>query len=197
MKRRFFRILAGFSLLLCVALAVLWVRSVGHLAYRYWIRPELSIHFLERDGVMGFIVARDSGLRSPVSGTNQLYGWFSERHAILPNLDRASGIDPSFNRWGFGFHLLRTVGHPPAGLWRFGGRRVWIIFSPYWLPVLLSAILPCVVFVQMLRQRRRKRTGLCPCCGYDLRASPGRCPECGNTKTLVNNGVRLKRTYEQ
>jgi hypothetical protein len=56
------------------------------------------------------------------------------------------------------------------------------VIVPYWLLSLLFALAP-VWWANAWRHRRREvqrqRKGLCPACGYDLRASPERCPECG------------------
>ena len=58
------------------------------------------------------------------------------------------------------------------------GRRLWL---PYWLPAAITALLPAYRAASLLRRRRRKRLTLCPTCGYDLRMTPDRCPECGAT----------------
>jgi hypothetical protein len=52
---------------------------------------------------------------------------------------------------------------------------------PHWFVALVLAVLPAVVAATRLaaRRRRRQRTDVCANCGYDLRASPERCPECG------------------
>jgi hypothetical protein len=53
---------------------------------------------------------------------------------------------------------------------------------PYWTLALATAALPAArLFAAAKGTRRRMRSarGLCSTCGYDLRASPGRCPECG------------------
>ena len=73
--------------------------------------------------------------------------------------------------WTFGNGLLmasrdnRIVGSMP----------IHLIAIPFSLPALAWAIIACG------REQRRKLivAGRCAACGYDLRASTERCPECG------------------
>ena len=63
--------------------------------------------------------------------------------------------------------------------YRADTRRIQFIL-PLWIPPLL--FLALVLFlnaIPSLRRRKRKKLGLCLKCGYDLRASKDRCPECG------------------
>ena len=81
---------------------------------------------------------------------------------------------------------LQAADAPTKGKDRFGFR--WFtgdaqnspfVALPYWALLLLSAAAPVARGVVWYRGRRRRRVGLCPSCGYDLRATPDRCPECG------------------
>ena len=51
--------------------------------------------------------------------------------------------------------------------------------APSWFLLMATATLPTVWVVKTVRRRRRLGEGRCRTCGYDLRATPERCPECG------------------
>ncbi len=70
----------------------------------------------------------------------------------------------------------------PADILGFSFRRATIggiASAPYWLFALAFAIAPALWYWTARRKFRRAAAGLCPRCGYDLRATPTRCPECG------------------
>jgi hypothetical protein len=59
-----------------------------------------------------------------------------------------------------------------------GGARKLLFVVGYFL----LAVSLCLIFLARRathRVNRRLAGGLCPNCGYDLRASKDRCPECG------------------
>jgi hypothetical protein len=84
-----------------------------------------------------------------------------------------------YGRLGFGYD-------PNARLDNTGGRMVRVYF-PFWALTLVSLIAPTMAAIGYCRSRRRRRQGMCPRCGYDLRATPERCPECGAVPKPPNN----------
>jgi hypothetical protein len=66
------------------------------------------------------------------------------------------------------------------------GSHYWFcqITLPGWFVALTLGAGGFVLSRKPLRLRRAERDGLCMQCGYDLRGSPERCPECGAIPTL-------------
>ncbi|HEX4794366.1 MAG TPA: hypothetical protein VH370_11270 [Humisphaera sp.] len=63
----------------------------------------------------------------------------------------------------------------------FSGARRWSLVFPIWPALLLSGLLAfCGLFSPATRQWRKLKQR-CIVCGYDLRQTPEKCPECGAT----------------
>jgi hypothetical protein len=55
------------------------------------------------------------------------------------------------------------------------------ISAPFWFLTPLFGGIASIPLWRAIRRRRRRKMGRCVECGYDLRATPDRCPECGAT----------------
>jgi hypothetical protein len=68
----------------------------------------------------------------------------------------------------------------PSGYgWNRGADGTLCIAAPSWIPPIPFAACGVMLWVRHRARCRRASAGLCTTCGYDLRATPDRCPECG------------------
>jgi hypothetical protein len=75
-------------------------------------------------------------------------------------------------RWGLGDYSYQLLGQHGEG-----SRTKLAV--PWWLLAGGASVLPGCRTSATLRRPRSRRVGSCAGCGYDLRATPDKCPECG------------------
>ncbi len=96
--------------------------------------------------------------------------------------DSAPVADFEFFGPGFavhGFQSFETLWLPRCSSSPSGSMQYLSIRIPLWIPTVLFTLILWFSSVPFRRRRKRKKLGLCLKCGYDLRGSKERCPECG------------------
>jgi hypothetical protein len=97
---------------------------------------------------------------------------FYERGSQLPPTIQRSFAGFSVNRTGWGDMNRRKLGS-------------MVNVSARYESLMVVTALPLIVVIVMRLLRRRTQSGCCASCGYDLRATPDRCPECGTVPAKV------------
>ena len=182
MLRRLFTLASALSLVLCIGVVALWVRS-------YWTEDELLYQTHTPGGLLWQV--------SSIWGRTEF--WWGRDPLPLPNPRfRAftEGLAPEVTSWPLDaepehkfacFVLARTtlrhaIPNTPAP-WGKPSPMIsmpwFVVTSPHWVIALLTSLLPIAAALRLWSRRRRIQSGCCPSCGYDVRATPDRCPECG------------------
>jgi hypothetical protein len=150
LRRNFWYIVSRASMIVCLAAIILWAASYLHTAQR-----------LAHGQSDGF---RLSSFRGQIclyyQGWPQSWWPYPEEEYRLLGFSTGSDIA---HRWDSRRDLATSI----FECW-------WTI--PYWFVVGVSALLPLFT---VWKSHRRAKPGKCAHCGYDLRATPRRCPECG------------------
>ena len=169
MIRRLFTLTSVLSLLLSVATAVLWARTASFTGM--WCASWGASVFATANSYQGNMTLGLATYRmSPRERRAIVRRWQLQQlqaAAEAQNM-RANGYEPP-RVWFSTDFSARAAMHPDLGL------RLTL---PHWFVILflMGTSFAC------LRVSRRWRVpqGLCLSCGYDLRATPTRCPECGH-----------------
>ena len=192
--RLLFAVASALSLLAFAAVVSLWVRS-------HW-RHDFSSDSVETQVDRGTSTLKSTYVESSAGGIAmgrraESYNSRGIGSVMLwgdPGTQRYSRPPrgyPALPTWAFrrsppsrppwwthlGFHYLREVGLDSWWLMK----NNWAVVVPYWSLAGLTFALPAAWGLWSLKRRRaaRVRDGLCARCGYDLRGTPDRCPECG------------------
>lgn len=188
MTRRLFTLASALSLLLCAGTAVLWVRSYSFstaLAWETWCidRDGLSLRtstqvevesgelvlMRERRIGIGSSIDLETGREYPPPRPQDLQPLHIQVEPVLGTAARVPGN--TWERLGFGYRRLRFHFTFTNGEWTRVEAPVGAIAALF--------ALGAVLLLFCRRFSRRRPPGLCRQCGYDLCASPDRCPECG------------------
>ncbi|MDB5329037.1 MAG: hypothetical protein JWP03_188 [Phycisphaerales bacterium] len=177
MRHHAFSLASALSLLLCAATCALWVRSTAmktgdrlgwtKVAGEHGRRAELSsvdghIAYVHDTATTPFISAgyADAPGAGWEHGDPEYIGHKMDAYTYNDEGDR--------HEWG---HLGVYV-----ATWNNGCMRVSVEDG---VLALITAPLPALWIILRLRLLFRPKPGCCPTCGYDLCATPNRCPECG------------------
>ena len=174
MRRRKPNLGVALSLLLFVATGGVWAMS--RLSPGSYIRQTWDpARFIYRQDVFSCYGGAVSFGRTRIDLDMEVPPWPSMRRpwSRLNNTQFDRPMVPGWRVLSWA-HMFR-VRHSRYPGWYEG----WGIQFELWPIAVCATIWPALSMARMIRRRRRTRSGLCPSCGYDLRGTSERCPECG------------------
>jgi hypothetical protein len=185
MLRRLFTAASVISLLLCVGSVAMWARS--HWTDDYAIRGQAGsgcAEIFSGHGTLWMAAAGDWPRRAKWSFNSEPVGAAS---AFSPAIGAggSSAPYPVRERHFLGIDVLYVNGWLPTPASRAivtsnPALPIKCVSLPWAWFAIPAAVLPLVLALRgLVLMRRHRAPGLCRACGYDLRASTDRCPECG------------------